>query len=138
MEPEYCLPCSQEPAIDPYHEPDESRPHTHKLYEVISVAWKQTVQVSLWPTCRSQVIRQMVKTWPHSVSVRLVRRHPNLQEQDRDMSYGRLSFETLDWDARAPSEGGGGKVTECCSVPQLKHGYGFGLLALYWTDSSMA
>jgi hypothetical protein len=28
MEPEGSLPCSQQPAIDPYPEPDQSTPHT--------------------------------------------------------------------------------------------------------------
>jgi hypothetical protein len=32
MEPEDSLSCSQEPAIGPYPEPDESNPHPPKLF----------------------------------------------------------------------------------------------------------
>jgi hypothetical protein len=35
MEPEDLLPCSQEPAIDPYPEPDESNPHPLTLFPKI-------------------------------------------------------------------------------------------------------
>jgi hypothetical protein len=128
VEPEDCLPCAKESAIIPLH----THTPTNEQYEFVNVVWKQTVQCCPWPTCRSQVIRQLVTTWPNPVLFRLVHRHPNLQAQDRDVSYSRLSFGALDWDAElllthlSVGRGGGLKVTQCCSVPQLMHGYGFG------------
>jgi hypothetical protein len=34
MEPEGSLPCSQEPSIGPYTEPEKCSPHPHTLYPV--------------------------------------------------------------------------------------------------------
>jgi hypothetical protein len=94
-------------------EPDESIPHTHSSCDFISIVLERTVQWSPWATCQFWVIQHLVTTWPHCVLLRLVHRHPNLQEQGTDMSYGRLSFETFDWDAQlleTPLVGRGGGV----------------------------